>query len=341
MKKLFALILLVAACGDDGKSDADYKADVITGMHTSIQVDLQTLITSAQAIQAAAPTGHGWDATNDAAAITAMKTAWAQARIAYEHVEGATAPIFPDEDISMDERYDGFLAGLGTTGDQDLFDDQGVTGMHAIERILFAPGIRTEVVEFESALPGYKAAAFPTNDTEANEFKTQLCQKLIDDAQKLHDEWTPTNIDIGAAFQGLIGLMNEQKEKVNLAATGEEESRYANNTLFDLRNNLDGTTQIYDLFQPWVQSKGGDMDDNITLGFGKLNSLYSVTTDDALPLVPMQWSSDMPSSLDLMSDFGKLWAGVHEAVDATTDGSVVFEMNEVATELGFPEFAEE
>jgi hypothetical protein len=35
-----------------------------------------------------------------------------------------------------------------------------------------------------------------------------------------------------------------------------------------------------------------------------------------------------------------LWSGVHIAVDATTDGSVVFEMNEVAAELGFPEFAE-
>ena len=339
MTKLLALTLFVVACG--GKSDADYKADVVTGMHDSIQVDLEKLITAARAIQTAAPTGHGWDATNDATAIGAMKMAWVDARTAYEHVEGATAPIFPDEDVSMDERYDGFLAGLGQTGDQDLFDDSGVTGMHAIERILFAPTIRQEVIDFESALPGYKAAAFPTNDTEAGEFKTKLCQKLIDDAQKLHDEWTPTNIDIGAAFQGLVGLMNEQKEKVNLAATGEEESRYANNTLFDLHNNLDGTTQIYDIFQPWVQSKGGDMDDNITLGFSKLNGLYNATPGDALPAVPATWSSDAPTATDLATPFGMLWNGVHVAVDASTDGSVVFEMNEVATELGFPEFTEE
>jgi iron uptake system component EfeO len=338
MKTVLALVLLVAACGD--KSDADYQKDVVDGMHDSIQVDLESLISAATALQAAAPTGHGWDATNDAAAIAAMKKAWIDTRTAYEHVEGATAPIFPDEDVSMDERYDGFLAGLGTTGDQDLFDDSGVTGMHAIERILYAPDTRAEVISFESQLPGYKAAAFPTNDTEANEFKTRLCQKLIDDAQKLHDEWTPTNIDIGAAFQGLVGLMNEQKEKVNLAATGEEESRYANNTLFDLRNNLDGTTQIYDIFQPWVQSKGGDMDGNITLGFGKLDGLYDANSGDGLPPVPATWSSDMPTTTDLATPFGMLWQGVHVAVDASADGSVVFEMNEVATELGFPQFVE-
>ncbi|MFT3694829.1 MAG: EfeM/EfeO family lipoprotein [Kofleriaceae bacterium] len=341
MKKSLALMLFVAACGDGGKSDADYQADVVTGMHDSIEIDLQAIIDSAKTLQAAAPADHGWDATTDKPAIDAMKAAWKAARVAYEHVEGATAPIFPDEDVSMDERYDGFLAELGATGDQDLFDDSGVTGMHAIERILYAPDTRQEVIDFEKLLPGYKAAAFPTNATEAAEFKTQLCQKLIDDAQKLHDEWTPSAIDVGAAFQGLVGLMNEQKEKVNLAATGEEESRYANITLFDLRNNLDGTTKIYDYFQPWIQSKGGDIDDNIQLGFTKLNALYSGASGDALPPVPDTWSSDNPTQADLATPFGMMWDGVHKAVDPTVDGTIVFEMNEAATELGFPEFTEQ
>ena len=124
----------------------------------------------------------------------------------------------------MDARYDDFLAMIGPAGDANLFDDQGVTGMHAIERILYAPSIRQEVIDFEKTLPGYKAAAFPATAQEATDFKTKLCQKLIDDAQSLHDQWQPAAIDIGAAYTGLVGLMNEQKEKVNLAATGEEES---------------------------------------------------------------------------------------------------------------------
>jgi len=337
MKHTLAFVLLLAACGT---SDDDYKQQVVTGMHDSIGADLQTLITASQALQDAAPTGHGWDATTDAAAITAMKTAWKNARVAYEHVEGATAPIFGDEDYTMDARYDDYLAKLGATGDQDLFDDQGATGMHSIERILWANEIPAKVIDFEEDLPGYKAAAWPTNATEADEFKTKLCQRLVDDAKKLHGEWTPANIDIGAAFQGLIGLMNEQKEKVNLAATGEEESRYAQLTLFDLRNNLDGTTKIYDLFRPWVQSKGGEQDDMIQTGFGKLNQLYTANSGDALPPVPDTWSSDSPTAADLATPFGVLWSGVHTAVDSAADGSVVFEMNEVAAELGFPEFAE-
>ncbi|HEY6036641.1 MAG TPA: EfeM/EfeO family lipoprotein [Kofleriaceae bacterium] len=339
MKK-FALLLVVAACG--GTSDADYQADVVSGMQDSVSVDLQNLITAVQALQAAAPTGHGWDATTDAAALISMKSAWRDARIAYEHVEGATAPIFPDEDYTMDARYDDFLAKLGPAGDPDPFDDRGATGMHAIERILYAPTIRPEVIEFESQLPGYKAAAWPANAGEADEFKTVLCQKLLDDAIQLHAEWTPANIDIGPAFQGLIGLMNEQKEKVNLAATGEEESRYANATLFDLRNNLAGTTKIYDLFQPWILAKGGDMDAHIQAGFQHLDDLYTASGQgDSLPATPATWSSDMPTATDLATPFGTLWADVHQAVDPTAEGSIVFEMNAVAVELGFPEFVEE
>lgn len=45
----------------------------------------------------------------DAAAIDGMKESWAKARTAYEHIEGAIAPLFPDIDAAIDERYDGFL----------------------------------------------------------------------------------------------------------------------------------------------------------------------------------------------------------------------------------------
>jgi iron uptake system component EfeO len=341
MKSMLASVLLVAACGG---GTTNYQQDVVSNMHDSIDADLANLLTAAKALQAAAPGDHAWDVSGaDAAAMAAMKTAWRNTRIAYEHVEGATAPIFPDKDVTMDARYDDFLTMLGPTGDPDPFDDQGITGMHAIERILWSDMIPDKVVEFESSLPGYSVAAFPATADQANEFRTKLCQKLIDDAQQLHDEWTPSAIDIGAAYQGLVGLMNEQKEKVNLAATGEEESRYAQTTLFDLRNNLDGTTKIYDFFQPWIDSKeaGPTADTMIQSGFTDLTTLYAADPGDALPAVPDDWSSDMPTQADLATPFGMLWESVHEAVDPTTDGSVVFEMNQVAVMLGFPQFVED
>jgi iron uptake system component EfeO len=338
---LAAALPALAACSDSPKTDAEFKADVVASMHDSIGADLADLVQAARDLQAAAPT-HAWDPVADSAAITAMRVAWLRSRIAYEHVEGATAPIFGNLDVSMDARYDDFLASL-PTGDPDLFDGTGVTGMHAIERILYAHDIRSEVIDFESPLPGYVAAAYPATTGQATAFKTQLAQKLVDDAISLHDQWQPAAIDIGAAFQGLIGLMNEQKEKVNLAASGEEESRYANLTLFDLRNNLDGTARAYALFQLWIRSRptGNDIDAKIEAGFAELDQLYASLPGDALPAVPDDWSADAPTPTNLATSFGKLWQTVHQDVDPTLSGSVVFEMNQVATMLGFPEFIEE
>jgi iron uptake system component EfeO len=323
-------------------TDTQYKAAVVTGMHDSIGTEVQNLVDAATALQAAAPT-HQWDATADATAIAAMKTAWQNTRIAYEHFEGATAPIFPDLDVSMDERYDGFLANeLDNKVDGDLFDDVGVTGMHAIERILYAHETRPEVIKFESGLDGYEVAMYPDSDAHAVEFKTKLCQKLIDDAKSLHAQWQPAAIDVSLAFQGLVGLMNEQKEKVNLAATGEEESRYANITLFDLRNNLEGTQTAYVLFKTWITSKtnGGTVDTKIEAKFTDLKSLYDSNQGDELPPVPGDWSNDSPTAANLQTPFGMLWGTVHADVDPTADGSVVFEMNAAATSLGLKPFTE-
>src|ERR1041385_6407465 len=146
----FVLTAALCACGTD-KTDADYNAEVVASMHDSIGADLANLVQAARDLQTAAPT-HAWNATGDAAAITAMRDAWKRTRIAYEHVEGATAPIFGNLDVTMDARYDDYLNATGPTGDHNLFDATGVTGMHGIERILYAPTIRPEVIAFESML---------------------------------------------------------------------------------------------------------------------------------------------------------------------------------------------
>jgi iron uptake system component EfeO len=336
-----AMIACVPACSDS-KSDADFKADVVASMHDSIGADLDDLVKAAQDLQTVAPT-HAWSATADAAVIGQMRDAWKRTRIAYEHVEGATAPIFGDLDVTMDARYDDYLVITGPTGDHALFDATGVTGMHGIERILYAQDIRVEVTNFEKDLPGYEPAAYPKTAQEAMSFKTVLVQKLIDDAKSLRDQWQPAAIDIEAAYDGLIGLMNEQKEKVNLAATGEEESRYANVTLFDLRNNLEGTKKVYEHFRPWIQTKvmGSDADTMIEARFTALATLYATTPGDALPAVPGDWSADAPTAANLATPFGVLWKTVHDDVDAAKADSVVAQMNKVAVLLKFKEFSED
>jgi iron uptake system component EfeO len=365
MKRAFATLVLaaavssLAACSSsDGastdapaKTDAEYQKDSVQGMHDTLLTDIDGLLAAAKKLQAAAPVtpGRGWDKAQDAAAIEAMKAAWVEARSAYERIEGALAPIFPDVDASIDARYDDFLADLGQAGDGDLFDDSGVTGLHAVERILYSDTTPAHVVEFEQTIPGYKAAAFPATEEEATEFRDKLCAKLIADAQTFHDQWQPANIDIAVAFQGLISLMNEQREKVNKASTNEEESRYSQRTMADLRDNLAGTKRAYAIFQPWIVTKpapkpgdksGRDTDAAITAGFAKLDELYAQYPDPAIPQPPATWAAESPSPQDLATPFGQLFTGVRDAVDPNKDGSVVDEMNLAADVLGFPQFAE-
>ncbi len=337
--KLVSVVFIasLAACSD--RTDADFRADVSVTMHASINDDLTDLAQSMRRLQAAAP-NRAWNPVTDAAAITDMKNAWKSARSAWEHVEGAIAPTFTGFNASMDSRYEDFLIGLGAAGDANLFDGTGVVGMHAIERILFAAEIRPEIVAFESSLPGYTPAAYPATSNEAIAFKTQLVQRLIDDTTDLIDAWQPADVDLGAAYVGLVSLMHEQQEKVNLAVSGEEESRYANVTLFDLRNNLDGTQKVYELFRDWIHSKSSaeTSDQQIRGKFVFLMESYK--SGDSLPDIPKDWSPEHPTQDNLRTDFGTLWQNIRTSVDLNTQGSVVYEMNRVATMLGFPEFAD-
>ena len=329
-------------------TDDQYRAAAVQGMHDSLLKDLDALALAAMELQNAAPTpsGRGWDPVMDAVAITAMKAAWLKARSAYEHEEGAIAPLFPDIDFSIDARYDDFMTQLlNVNGDSYLFDGQGVIGMHAIERILYVPETPAFVVGFESKLPGYKAAAFPATEQEAADFKNKLCPQLISDIKALRDQWKPAKINVAIAFQGLILLMNEQREKVSKAASTEEESRYSQRTLADMRGNLDGTKAVYSIFQPWLLSKrnagdpnkdGPTIDGKIEAGFATLAQTYGQVQGDAVPQPPPTWSTVSPSAADLASPFGKLYSQVRTAVDPNTDGTVVFEMNDAATVLGFP-----
>jgi iron uptake system component EfeO len=385
---LFGASLLGAACSSSSSAplsaDAQFQAKVVSGMRSSFVTDLGNLVSYSQMLQAAAPTpaDRGWDATLDAAAFTAMKTAWTGCRAAYEHIEGATAPIFPDIDATIDSRYDDFLATLsptgvgpngptpGVPGDSYLFDDQGVTGMHAVERILYSDVTPARVIAYESTLPGYVASAFPATPQEASDFKTKLVQKQIKDAKTLQTGWEGAQTyDLGAAFQGLVSLMNEQQEKVDKASTNQEESRYSQTTMVDIRNNLVGTERVYALFQPWIQSKsaatvdggvadggtadggaagdaGGGQDGKaidaaIEAGFATLQALYDSVQGDAIPQPPSTWSSVNPTTTDQATPFGMLYEGVHQAVDPNKPGSVVAEMNAAAVLLGFPQFVAE
>ena len=323
-----------------GLTDAEQRAKAVQAMHDALLVDVQALSQAVSDLKDAAPTpaDRGWDKTLDAAAIASMRAAWVRARTAYEHIEGALAPLFPDIDTSIDARYDDFLTNLGAAGDAYLFDDQGVIGMHAVERVLYADVIPARVVTFEMSLPGYVAAAMPATSQEAADFKNKLCAKLIADTKTLLGEWTPAKIDVAIAYSGLVSLVTEQREKVVKASTSEEESRYSQRTMTDLRDNLAGTKTAYAVFQPWLLAKtngGADLDRDILAGFGRLDAAYSQVQGEAIPAPPATWSAEAPSAADLMTPFGQLYASVTAQVDRTKTDSVVSKLDTAGTLLGF------
>lgn len=327
------LLLSAASCGPERPPQEQALIDVKSYIQGNLD-DLHSAVVELQK-DAPAPDADGWNATRDAAAVQRMKEDWRRARVAYEHVEGAIAILFPELDVSTDQRYDGFIA---TGPDDDLFDDEGVTGIHAAERILWSDSIPQRVVEFEKGLPYYQPAAFPSNESQAREFKERLLTRLVEDVRMMKTQFSPLALDTSAAFRGVIGSMSEQVEKANKAASGEEESRYARFTLADMRANVEAGLSIYGCFKPWLlaQDGGKDLDARITAGFERVQASYAALPGDALPEVPTTWSSNHPSEQDLSTPFGQLYRVLTTEAEPHAADSLVSDMNASADLLGIP-----
>lgn len=329
----WALLLLsvngAPACqtSNAATSNAAQRQRVQTEMKALIDAQLNAWHSAASELQRVAPTpaGRGWDLREDAAAIAAMKDAWQKGRDAYERVEGAVAPLFPESDAATDARYDDFLLRLGAVGDATPFDGEGVIGMHAIERILWANSTPATVVEFERNIPGYRPARMPESSEEARRFRDELVGRLLSDIERLRQAFTPVSLDVAFAFQGTLDLAMEQVEKVDKASTGQEESRYAQSTMRDLRNNYQGCVDAYLVFQPWLrQSEDGRKEDTRVLAaFERLRVAYDAVSGSAIPEPPARWSSLAPHPEALETPFGNLFRRVKSEADPERDESLV------------------
>lgn len=331
---LGTLLCGLTACSNaDDDSDLDYEAQATLDVKDYVGVQLEKLSSAARAIEDAAPDpdDDGWNPDDDADAVDEMRQAWKDARAAYEHIEGSIAVLFAGLDEDTDARYDAFIE---VKEDDNLFDDEGVIGMHGIERILWSDSTPDYVVKFEKALPGYKEAAFPQTEQEADDFKNALCARLVRDTQQMQDEFESVALDATSAFRGMILSVQEQSEKTNKAATGEDESRYAQNTLADMRANLDGARAVYEAFKPWIAATEGDME-AIEAGLDKLDAAYQDVEGDALPMVPASFNPDDPSEDDLQTAYGKLWMLLQEQT-AEEPGSLVTHMADAADLMDIP-----
>lgn len=326
-------------------TEDEFKAQAQRSMKTITVRQLEALSKAVRDLQEAAPTDHGWDAAGvDAAAITKMREAWKQAHVAYERVEAMLSASYPELTLAIGGRYDDFMTTLGPTGDTALFDDKGVTGLHAVERVLYADVTPQFVIDIEKVIPGYKAAAFPSNATEAAEFRNSLVQKLANDVKSLLDQYNAAPVDLKFAFARVRAFMESQRDILVKTAEGKERSRYSQQTLLDLQAVLEGTQLSYKIFQPWLlqgrvapqdPSKHGPAHDKpIQAGFGDLIAAFTAPQGDAIPQPPQGWNTAAPTEEHLKSPFGKLYAPTVAANDPAKPGSVVAELAIVAGILG-------
>lgn len=337
-----ALALFAAGC-ENPDLDGDAETKAIDDVKAYVTGQISALNTAAVGLQTAAPAGDadGWNSGDDTAAVNAMKLEWKKARGGYERVEGAIAVLFPDLDASTDERYDGFIA---EGADDNLFDDEGVTGVHAIERILFSDSIPEEVVTFESGLgANYVAARFPENAAEATDFKTRLTQKLIDDTAQMQSDFGPVALGLETAYRGVLGSMEEQIEKVSLAGSGEDESRYAQHTLADMRFNLEGGKAIFAAFEDLFAEQGDDGEalyKDIFASFERAQAAVDAVAGDAIPPVPETWNPDAPSAVDAASEYGTLFLFFANETDPENADGFVALFTAGADLLSIPQLAE-
>ena len=317
---LFIQALCLGACGAASPSQQ---------VQAYVGAELDAFLHAAQQLHSAAPTpqSDGWQVPRDAAALQASRQAWKDARVAYEHVEAAIAALFPEQDHAVDGRYDDFPAQQGTDGGAppDAFNGESMTGMHAIERILWSHAVPQAVRTFERTLNRYQEPAFPQDGRQAAAYRNVLVAHLIEQVRSMQRELDHNHLDLAAAFGGVHDSMKEQREKVNLAGQGSDESRYAQHTLADMRANLHGGRSMYEFFRPQLrkQENGAAVDRAIVERFASLQAAYAAYPGDSLPPAPAGWSSQNVNPQLLHSDYGVLWQRVVEEADMRRPESLV------------------
>ncbi|MDW8362415.1 MAG: EfeM/EfeO family lipoprotein [Myxococcales bacterium] len=310
------------------------------GVKRLVDAESAALEAQARALCAAAPApdADGWSIAADRGAVQAMRAAWSRGRVHYERIEGAIAILFPETDLAIDGRFEHVAA---RRPDDDPFDAHGFVGMHAIERILWSDAIPEPVVQFERALPGWREPRTPSNATEARAFREGLCARLVEDVSSMTRALGPVALDPATAWRGVLGSVEEQAEKVQLGATGQDESRYAGSTLADMRANLEGGLRVLEAFRPWLEATpgGAAARDRIRERFERLAREYARTAGDALPDVPDGFDPDAPSAEHLQTPYGRLYALLARESDPLQPGSLAHMLRETGRMLGIEPIA--
>jgi iron uptake system component EfeO len=103
----FCLALWLLGCSESrGAVEGRERAGVERLTKRYIREEIETWLAASRDLAEAAPLpkGRGWDPALDGESLADMKRHWGRARYAYERIEGAMAPMFPESDVATDAR---------------------------------------------------------------------------------------------------------------------------------------------------------------------------------------------------------------------------------------------
>lgn len=337
--------LLLAACGDLAPAPVPEPSPVaperqaILDVKVYVDENVARLVEACEGICAAAPApdADGWSIEADGDAVDSMRRQWRSARDAYERVEGAIAILFPRLDQDVDGRYEHIVE---LRPDLAPFDETGFIGMHALERILWAGSHSADVERFERGLRGYGEPRTPAGQEEAARFRDGLCARLVRDATTMQRQLAPLALDHQTAWRGIQGSVEEQAEKVAFHATGEDESRYSQRTLADMRANLAGGRAVLAAYAPMMAAnpRASALRDTIEERFAALARAYG-SDGDALPPVPDGFDPDGPSADHLATPYGHLFTLLSTASDPREEGSLAHLLRRAGDAMDIPPLA--
>ena len=333
---LLPLVLASIACpaappGDDdpkGEDDDDGAAAAAAAAKVFIGGELSLVGNSVAALQSFAvdADANGWNVDNNRASVFTMRQQWKNARLGYESVDAVVGLLFPELDVALDRRYEEAIA---IAADDNVFDDVGFTGLHAVGRVLFVDELAPAVLTFEQSAGDaftpsrYSPAAFPADLAESGDFKTKLTQRLLDDSAALTASVEAADVGVDDVMASIAAAVQEQRATVAVSVEGADESRYAQNTMIDLRAQLQGGIGLFDVLDPvFVAKDEGAVSEDIHAGFARLQAAFDAVTGDALPPVPATWDATAPSAEDRATAFGALFVVVDAEADAANPASL-------------------
>ncbi len=305
---------------------------VADGLKATIGTMLRRFSESLVTLRARAPRGREWQPSGaDADAVKAMRAAWLDAHAAFVGLAGPVGELFPEQIPGLDRRWDVQLTDLGVDPDFMPFDERGVTGLHAIERILWSDQISSAVSSYEMTRLGYRTPRFPGTAEEADAFVASLAGAVAQVGLEVNQQFSRLTPDAALGAAGISRLLANSFLKVDLGyVAGSEDSRYSGTTMLDLRSELAAARAIWNVLRDGLSRRGAASEKlgGVDAGLARWTALLDEVKSKDFPVAPNLWDPGTPSPEHALTPYGMLFVGLRRELNKARPDSLVSALRE-------------